>query len=209
MSNDISLTYEKLFDITRREKTTEELQRLDETFFEDVVEYLQGKTAILTKDVQHSLFSKSEKEITKKQLDNIKKLITELYSKREQKIVNLAIMKSRTSSNLIDTAALLPEEKIFFNNLVQILNDNKRTILFSLLEGKIPDTKNNNQESTKKQENNSLQESTAKIEFLNDVPKFVGKELEHYGPFSKNQVVELPFDVANILVSKGRAKKIE
>lgn len=199
MAEDVSLTYEKLFDVTRKEKGNEELQKLDATFFEDLISYLNDKREILDKEKQNTVFSKSEKEMTRKQLQNIKKLVTELYMRREQKLVNLAIMKSRTNSHLIDTSSLLKEEKVLFENMVKLLNDYKTSVLFNILAGKVPTQPN--------KVNINVEE--VKIEFTNDVPKFVGKELETYGPFMKDQVVSLPSDVASILVNKGRAKKIE
>ncbi|MFW6231339.1 MAG: hypothetical protein ACOC32_04945 [Nanoarchaeota archaeon] len=82
MAEDVSITYEKLFDLTRKEKGNEELQKLDTTFFDDLIAYLNDKTHILAKENQGSLFSKSEKEMTRKQLENIKKIIKDLYAKR-------------------------------------------------------------------------------------------------------------------------------
>jgi DNA replication initiation complex subunit (GINS family) len=199
MADDVSLTYEKLFDLTRKEKSNEELQKLDPSFFNDLIGYLNDKREILAKEKQNTVFSKSEKEMTRKQLQNIKKLITELYMRREQKLVNLAIMKSRTNSHLIDTSSLLEEEKILFTNMVKLLNDYKTNVLFNVLAGKAPSQPNSV----------AISNEEVKIEFVNDVPKFMGKELETYGPFAKDQVVSLPKDVASILVNKGRAKKIE
>jgi DNA replication initiation complex subunit (GINS family) len=46
------------------------------------------------------------------------------------------------------------------------------------------------------------------IRFLHSVPKFVGKELETYGPFEQEDVASLPEDIAKVLISKGRAEEI-
>jgi hypothetical protein len=40
-------------------------------------------------------------------------------------------------------------------------------------------------------------------------PKFVGRENEVFGPFEANQEAELPSEIANILVKKGRAEIVE
>ncbi len=210
MANNISLTYEKLFDITRKEKNTEELQQLDKDFFSNLIEYLNDKKNILSKEKQASLFSKSEKEMTAKQLDNIKKLITELTMRREQKLMNLAIIKSRTKSSLIDTSSLLDEEKILFKNMVAQLDDYKDKVLFKILAGANPDQLNNPSTSTNQSsQNDSMKAQNIRIEATDEIPKFIGKEMESYGPFQKGQSAMLPFDIANILIKKGRAKKIE
>ena len=211
MANNISLTYEKLFDITRKEKNTEELQQLEKDFFDNLIEYLNDKKNILSKEKQASLFSKSEKEMTAKQLENIKKLITELTMRREQKLMNLAIIKSRTKSSLIDTSSLLEEEKILFKNMVAQLDEYKDKVLFKILSGANPEKLS--QTSSSSQENSvastQTQSQNVKIEATDEIPKFIGKEMEAYGPFQKGQSALLPFDVANILIKKGRAKKIE
>lgn len=208
MGNNISLTYEKLFDITRKEKNSEELQKLDKNFYIDFIEYLNDKANILFKEKEGSLFSKSEKELTAKQLENIKKLITELNMRREQKLMNLAIIKSRTNSNLIDTSALLDEEKILFNNMVSLLNEYKQKVLLKILSGQNPSKPTPiNDPKLKSEIGMEKKHEKIEIEFINEVPKFIGKELEPYGPFEKGTSAILPEDVANILIKKGRAKK--
>ncbi len=214
MADEISITYEKLFDITRKEKNSEELQKLEPDFFKGLLTYLNDKSSILQKEKQGSLFSKPEKELTAKQLDNIKKLITELHMRREQKIINLAIMKSRTNSNLIDTSVLLEEEKTLFANVVSVLNSYKKSVLFRILTGEEPGVPPSISNMIDKKQQPEMEKPPVKkekvdVEFIEDTPKFIGKELESYGPFSKDQKISLPFDVANVLINKGRAKKIE
>jgi DNA replication initiation complex subunit (GINS family) len=207
MADNISLTYEKLFDIARKEKLQEGLQKLDSTFYADLVAYLHDKSSVLSKDHQKSMFSQSENDISKKQLDNIKKLIVDLYVRREKKIINLAMMKSRTNSNLIDTSGLLNEEKELFKTTVDILNDVKKKVLFTVIAGNVPEVKVPNGMKVETHHEHEAVDALT-VMFLNSVPKFVGKEMEEYGPFAKEQIVDLPAHVANILVNKGHAKKV-
>ena len=46
------------------------------------------------------------------------------------------------------------------------------------------------------------------IRFLSPVPKFVGEELEVYGPFEEDDVANLPFRIASLLIKKGRAEEL-
>ena len=62
MAEDVSLTYEKLFDLTRKEKGNEELQKLEQSFFEDLISYVNDKRDILSREKRNTVFSKSEKE---------------------------------------------------------------------------------------------------------------------------------------------------
>lgn len=234
MPDNVSLTYEKLFDLARKERTLPELQKLDKSYYADVVAYLNDKSKSFSGNKKGSLFSKSEQSISQKQLDNIQKLIKDLYIRREKKIINLAMMKSRTGSNLLDTSGLLLQEKELFHQIVSILDGHKDKTLFKLLSGSLPDgsiatpssvmAKSNTAQAVKdvqrqrvdalKSSVDSVQSSSPALElslvkviFQNNVPKFVGKELEVYGPYSKSQTADLPSNVATVLINKGHAKK--
>jgi len=46
------------------------------------------------------------------------------------------------------------------------------------------------------------------LKIVNNVPMFVGSDMKKYGPFSKGDVVSLPEDVMNLLVSRNIAENI-
>jgi len=53
-------------------------------------------------------------------------------------------------------------------------------------------------------------DDTAKsVRFIKPVPKFLGPELETYGPFEEQDIASLPSKVANILIRKERAEEIK
>jgi DNA replication initiation complex subunit (GINS family) len=94
---EIALTYENLYEILRSEKYKPELQKLENTFYKDILNYLKEKKSILnSQQKKDSIFAKSEIEKTKKQIKNISKIIRELYEKREIKIIQLGLLGSRT-----------------------------------------------------------------------------------------------------------------
>ena len=73
MADDI-ITYETLYEILRREKYNQELQTLDKEFFKNTTTYLNEKESILESQKQKSsIFSATEINKTKKQIENIKK----------------------------------------------------------------------------------------------------------------------------------------
>ncbi|HLD87200.1 MAG TPA: hypothetical protein VJB12_03980 [Candidatus Nanoarchaeia archaeon] len=49
---------------------------------------------------------------------------------------------------------------------------------------------------------------TILVRFLHPVPKFVGPELDEYGPFSEDDIANLPREVAGVLLGKGRVEEI-
>jgi len=227
---DINITYETLFDLLRREKSRAELQKLDNSFFEDVNSYIKEKHAIL-KDQQMKIGMSAiaEKEKTEKQIENIKSMLKGLFEKRQQKIVEMAIIKSRTSSDTTDYSALLKEEREMFDKLFELLHNFKKKVLVRLLtepdfmqprqEKKEPEkletaeetegiTKIEKREAEIKEEAEEP-ESTKLVRFIYSVPKFLGHYLEVYGPFEEDDTANLPEEIADILIKKGRAEEIK
>jgi len=47
-----------------------------------------------------------------------------------------------------------------------------------------------------------------RVRLLVSVPKLIGTELETYGPFEQDQVVRLPNEIANVLITKGSAEEV-
>lgn len=191
--NSINITYETLFELFTREKNREELQKLDQNFYDALVSYLKEKKG----SAENPMFSDEEKARARRQVENIIKIIKELYDRREKKILFMALNKARTNSSVIDTSSLLDEETVLFNSVVSVLLKNREEVLINVL--------NENQVMKEKPK----QQSTKLIRFLHDVPKFVGKELEIYGPFKEEDVANLPLEVADILIKKGKAEEIE
>ena len=200
------ITYDTLFDLLKREKERPDLQKLEPTFFNDFVFYLKQKIG-------------DKGEISARQAENIKKIAREFYDRREKKIVSMALDKSRTKSNLVDTSSLLHEEKVIFESIVGLLDHFRRNIiecvlsekdpLLNLHEVNIPPKKKT--EEKKDEEFKTaleIQKSMKTVRFVNAVPKFVGTELEEYGPFQEEDIAKLPSEIAEVLISKGRAEII-
>ena len=75
------------------------IQELDSLFHEKLVNYIKDKKEILSsQEKKDSIFTPIEVTKTRKQIDNIKKIIREIYEKRESKIVQLSLMNSRSQN---------------------------------------------------------------------------------------------------------------
>lgn len=129
---EIRITYETLFDLLRREKNREELQKLDDDFYDQVIAYLKEKQELITKKDER-LFLSADKEKLKIQFQNIRRIVKELYEKREKKIINMAVVKARTGSDVIDTTTLLPTEREFFEEQVLVIQKYKESLLDCVL----------------------------------------------------------------------------
>src|SRR3989344_304666 len=132
-AKEVNITYETLFEMLRLEKNREELQKIDPEFFSHVLTYLREKLQILNASKQ-SIFGDEQQENTRKQLETVKKIIKELYEKREKKIMMMALFKCREKTNVMDTSSLLKEEQILFLQLVNILDSFRNSMLMNLLE---------------------------------------------------------------------------
>lgn len=214
---EINISYESLFELLRREKNRDELQQLNGEFFQSVIDYLiEMKMKLEDLKQKADLQSVDEKARTQKQLDNVKKIISELYERREKKVIDMAINKSRTSTNIVDTSNLLAEEKILFDALVDVLNTGRKDILTRLLSHELPkleaqelpkvEAKKETEHLENAVENNKGDAENLMIRFTAAVPKFVGPELEIYGPFEPEDMASLPKEIADVLVKKNRAE---
>lgn len=190
------ITYEILYDILRREKTRQELQKLDINFFQDISKYIKDKKSILHDlKSKSSIFAQKEVEKTEKEIVNIKKIVKEIYDKRESKIMQLAL-SSAITSKAQDTSNLLSEEKIMFDNLVKFLKDSREDLLNILLDDEKPKVIKSEPESIKT------------VRILQPVPKFIGDDLNEYGPFEEEYIASLPIKAAELLIKNNRAEEI-
>lgn len=199
-SKEVVFTYEALYELLRREKSREELQKIDPAFFVNVLNYLKDKQRSYDDSLaKNDMFSQSEREKVNIQFNNAKRLIRDLYDIRERKIIIMAVNHCRTKAHLLDTVNLLPEESALFNALCASLGFHRGNILQRLLDLRqpeiiqIPET----QISKNKQ-----------IKFLESVEPFAGEELEMYGPFAKDESATLPCELADVLIAQGKAVEL-
>ena len=202
------ITYEKLYDILRKEKYAQELQKIDKDFFKSIVAYLIEKESIAeSQRGKESIFS-GEAESTQKQVVNIKKLIKELYEKREYKILQLAMFASRIGDKEIPPN-LLSEERPLFLDIVNILETYRESIVQKVIEKQLP-TPGELPKSIKRDLLDDTKKSDTKVvRFMHAVPKFVANDMNTYGPFEEEDTAILPNKTADVLIDKKRAEEIK
>lgn len=194
----VNITYETLFDIFRNEKK-EGLQAVPEGFYADLVAYLKEKAQ-----------SDADKEALAKQLKSIHKLVRDIYEMRETKIVNLALVSVRGSD--IGAAGLLPHEQRLLDSIVSLLRKARKEVLAHLLRGELPGGSQPAGKGDKAPDDSEKAPApkgpTMLVRFLAHVPKFVGTELEVYGPFEPGDMANLPTEIAGVLIAKNRASPL-
>jgi DNA replication initiation complex subunit (GINS family) len=189
--------FETLFEVLMREKNREELQRLEAGFFDDALRFI-----LKEEDLVHP-----SNHVGYQRVRNLRSLLRELYSRREQKIIRLATMAARGSSGQVDRAAMLAHEKELYTEISQILETTRKR----RLEGR-PARKTSPPAKTPVPEEPEADASTQdpqrlEVVFTTAVNKFMGEELEPYGPFAAGDSVALPASIARILLEKGQAKR--
>lgn len=140
------------------------------------------------REVKEYLEKKSQ--ITKEkgenwELENAKILLKEILRLREKKIL-LAAFNFVNVGKIPEN--LTPEEKEFFQDVADALKkfQKKRK---EIIEGKT--------------------EKKKVLAFLSDVPRFVGIDMKTYGPYKSGDVATVPEEIAELLISKGMARKME
>lgn len=227
---DVVITYETLFDLLRKEKSREELQQLPEDFYGQLIAYLRQKEA----DVAAAGgFNAPGSQKALIQYRNVQKILRELYERRERKILEMALNSARTGSNLIDTSALLPQEKSFFGESADLLKGFRASLLTPILDGEVPAgvTVASREEPAQAEEPSaeaepargagaateasaesglSAEEIAARdscaVRFIAAVPKFLGLKGDVLGPYESGDTAELPGKIAAVLYKKRRVE---
>ncbi len=127
----------------------------------------------------------SEGKEDKWEAENARMLLEDILKAREMKLV-LAAM------NMISTGErpenILPEEAGFMESIAAHIK-----------------------EFRKKRKESVVREKPkgVNVALLEDLPVFVGTDMKNYGPFKKGDIATLPRDVAEVLVQKNAARRID
>jgi len=190
----VVITYETLFELVRREKSRGELQRLDAEFFRNTISYLIQKKEMLSEVTDDDMFGDSEQ--TQNQIIHIKKLIRKLYECREKKLVDMALMRSKTGRSPGDEEFILAEEQMFYDDVIMVLDKSREQVLKRVVLGKLPLT-------TPEQKKVNEARDLVEVQFLEETEAFAGEDMQMYGPYTKDAREELPSKMADMLIKRG------
>ena len=180
------ITYNDIYEAARKERYSEQLQQLPKNFINEVSDYLKEKREIASKD--NDVFSDVTVK-TKKQLENAIAFFKELIRRRKEKILKLVLIAAETGISKQDFENMLPFEKTLFEDLMKNID---------ISEKRLNDMLNGNKEEQK----NEL------IVFKEFVEEFVGLTGEKMGSYEKGQIVNMPKEIAKILVDSGKAELV-
>jgi len=196
------ITYETIRNAHRAEKE-EELQKLPSGFFESVRSWFSHKEKL--KDTTLSLL----------EVENAKKLLEDIINRRERKIILSAL---RTVRGELPPSSLTDEERKFFDQLVNTLKafSNEMNEKFKnfdeVVEEKIEEAKKSIEElkpEEKKIENTFIKPNgKLLVKALVDLPRFVGNNMESFGPLKTGDVIFVPEEVGKLLITRKVAENI-
>ena len=204
------ITFEALYDILRREKSSNELQQLDQNFFRDVVAYLRDKQALAAPDPSGNVFSFEEQRRTQQQLENAQRILRDIYEWREKKIMLLARDSSRTKGLVVNKAAMLAQEQALFSDLLSLLSTYRSSVLYKLLAAHDPEqTAPKDLKNDSRTTHSGVHPQKVKVRVVGEVSEFMGPNMQTLGPYAVGELVELPEIVATILVNRKQAERTE
>ncbi len=118
------------------------------------------------------------------EFESAKRLVQDILEIREKKVVNLALYHVRSG---ISPGKLTNEEKELFDSVVESAKTFQKRMKETL---------------------SGRREKLVLIAMLDDVPEFMGTDMKSHGPFKKGDMVTLPEETAEFLISKGLGQRV-
>jgi DNA replication initiation complex subunit (GINS family) len=182
------ITYNDIYEALRRERYSEQLQPLPKNFISDVSDYFNDKKKIASKE--DDVFSDSVMK-TKKQFENAVGIFRDLLRKRKQKILKLSFIAGETGISKRDFENMFGFEREMFEKIMESME---------YAEKKLNSLMNGEREKEKK---------TKLVMILKDVGEFIDLEGNALGPFNEGEIVNLPSEIAKILVEDNKAEEVD
>jgi len=175
---------EDLFNYFKAEKNTKDLLDIPKDIYKRIAKYLSRFEGLEeSKDINYLLMQR-EKELI---LDIAERLI-DIRVEKAEKLgeKNEQILK------------LTDEEKYIFDALIK-KEKRRRIVLEALKKGR---------EKELEKVSKWVSSRTLLVRFLQDLPAIVGSDMKSYGPFKKEDIANLPYDNAIVLIKGGMAEEV-
>ncbi len=177
MAEEETITFEYIRKIQREEQHEPKLSKLPEDFYDKAKKYLDQKRKLLKKRGDRAISI---------EVSNVERLLEDIFNRRETKIMNHAIITTRTD---IPPQNLTKQEEKFFNQIVDSLKfQREKTLNISL-------------------EKSKEEKGFETLKFIKDIPGFMGVNLKKYGPFKKGIIADIPKENAKLLIQAELAEK--
>ena len=190
---DSVLSFNRLRKVEKQERRNEDLSSLENDFFLSAAQYLEDK----------------ENSGNRREYMNAKRLFKRIVSQRRQKVVKNARLSLKSDIQASELS-LLPRETELFLSLKDDFEQHQQEIE-DMVEnggtGGVPRVEASPEQTQEEPEQTEeTREGYENVLIKQDVPEFMGTDLESYGPFEQGERVELPEENAEILKNRGSAE---
>lgn len=182
------ITYPEIYELLRKEKYSEQVQPLPKSFSKDLAEYFDEKRKIASKTDE--TFNDAIVK-TKKQLENAITVLRELVTRRQKKIINVAVVAAKTGMSKKDSENMLDNEKRLFDAVIRELEVEEKS-LNDIITGV----------SKEKDLKNKL------VRFIQETDEFSDLEGNKLGPFKAGDIANIPREVSEILIGNEKAVSV-
>ena len=179
------LTYEEIRDAERKEKDSQSLVLLNPDFINRFNDYLADKRRILEKD-DDNLISKKLKSQSENEFKNARDSFNRIFTIRARKLLDQAFIDIRMGASINDNN-MLDFEKSLYNAFKDLMINHFNNL----------SKKNIKKEDAPKK----LTSDNIMARFVSDVPEFAWAD-SVLGPFKKEDVVNLPKSLVELLLNK-------
>lgn len=196
------ISYKNLRKIQQMEKNSPVLIELKADFYNELLEYLKKLDKRLEKE------SSSQKQILiRDEIQNTKKIATNVYEQREKKILLAAVSKARGGNP--DLKNMLDTEKNLFDSVLGFLLQSREHFLERKTKKNENVTNSGKTESKKEKIVEEKRENSNPVLLVTQgIPEFIGTDTKRYN-LRKDDVVSMPENMSEMLLKRNVVQKIK
>jgi len=196
------ISYKSLRKIQQMEKNSPVLIDLKAGFYNELLEYMRKLDKRLEKE------SSSQKQVLlRDEIQNTKKIATNVYEQREKKILLAAVSKARGGNP--DLKNMLNTEKNLFDKVLGFLLESRERFLEQKTKKNENVTNSGKTESKKEKIVEKKRENSNPVLLITqDIPEFIGTDTKRY-TLRKNDVLSMPENMSEMLLKRKVAEKIK
>jgi len=190
------ITYSELRKFQRLERENQALQDLGEDFPEKVREFIREKKSMIKEG--EDPFVKEMNERVREELKNALRVIDDIMLTRERKVVAHALLSSKKDKATYNLSNMLEHEKKLFFSVLEAVKRARQEFKDAISSSQA------GREKVKKETSFGKK----MVRMLEDIPSFTWRG-RVYGPFKREDVANLEEELAELLVSRGKAEALE
>ena len=195
------LNYKFLRKIQQTEEKSPMLTKINTNFYSNLLGYMENLNVRLKKE------SKSQKKmLLTNEIQNMNRIIWNIYEQREKKIFLSAISKARGGNP--NQKNLIEAEKNLFDSALELMMKSRKQFLKR--RSKKESVKDNKNIESKKEENKFEKKcnDNQMVMVTKDIPEFIGTDTKKYN-LRKWDIITLPKDMSDMLLKRDVVKEIK